>query len=140
MSFIFETRIRFVDTDASGRIHYTSMFRYFESAEDEFMRSIGYRHIGARTGPNYPRVHVECDYLKAIRYDDLIRIEVTVERVGGSSYTLGFSALLDGSAAARGKITVACMDPQTQRSRPLPENLSESLRQHFHSSKVEPPA
>ena len=32
--FRFETRIRFIDTDASGRIHYTAMFRYFESAEN----------------------------------------------------------------------------------------------------------
>ncbi len=38
--FRFKTRIRFIDTDTSGRIHYTAMFRYFESAEIEFMRTL----------------------------------------------------------------------------------------------------
>ena len=33
------SRIRFVDTAASGRIHYTAIFRHFETAEFEFMRS-----------------------------------------------------------------------------------------------------
>ena len=32
MSFTWDVRIRFVDTDASGRIHYTAMFKYFEQA------------------------------------------------------------------------------------------------------------
>jgi len=37
--FRYETRIRFVDTDASGRIHYTSLFKFFEAAETELFRT-----------------------------------------------------------------------------------------------------
>jgi YbgC/YbaW family acyl-CoA thioester hydrolase len=124
--FVWESRIRFVDTDASGRIHYTALFRHFEAAEFEFLRSIGCEYHSLEGG--YPRVHVECDYVAALRSDDLIQTAVTVERVGGSTFTLAYAASLEGRPAARGKITVVCLDPKTQRPRPLPERLAEALQ------------
>jgi YbgC/YbaW family acyl-CoA thioester hydrolase len=132
-AFTWPSRIRFVDTDASGRIHYTALFRYFEAAEFEFMRSIG--HPYGRLDPaeviRYPRVHVEADFLAALRCDDDISTQVAVERVGGASYTLAFTVLLDGSKAAAGKITVVCMHSGTGRSHPLPADLAARLRERM---------
>lgn len=128
--FIWASRIRFVDTDASGRIHYTAMFRHFETAEFEFMRSIGhpYGPLDPSQELRYPRVRVECDYLGALRCDDDIEIEVRVDRVGSASYTLGFTATSAGQKKAAGKITVVCMASSTGRARPLPDDLAETLR------------
>ncbi len=93
-AFVFETRIRFIDTDASGRIHYTCLFRYFEAAEIEFFRTMGFRTF--REDVSFPRVHVECDYRLALLYDDLIQIEVRLTKVGGSSVRLEFRVRGDG--------------------------------------------
>jgi acyl-CoA thioester hydrolase len=128
-TFTWESRIRFVDTDASGRIHYTALLRHFEAAEFEFLRSIGCAYSSFATeGVGFPRVHVECDYLSALRCDDLISTAVTVDRVGDTSFTLGFAVSLEGLAAAKGKITIVCTDQATQRSRPVPERMAEPLR------------
>src|SRR5438552_9406436 len=124
--FVWESRIRFVDTDASGRIHYSALFRHFEAAEFEFLRSIGCSYTTLEEG--YPRVHVECDYLSALRCDDLISTAVTVDRVGGTSFTLAFGVSVDGRAAAKGKITVVCVDLKSQRPQPIPERLAKALR------------
>jgi YbgC/YbaW family acyl-CoA thioester hydrolase len=123
--FFFETRIRFIDTDASGRIHYTCLFRYFESAEVEFMRSLGIKYIGSQI--SFPRVHVECDYRLALVNDDLIRIEVCLTKLGRSSARLEFNTLKDGELAAHGVIVVACMDRRTQRAVPIPDDLRATL-------------
>jgi acyl-CoA thioester hydrolase len=126
--FIWESRIRFVDTDASGRIHYTSLLRHFESAEFEFLRSIGCNYTSFLSeGVGFPRVHVECDYLSALVCDDLIATAVTVERVGATSFTLGFAVTVEGRAAAKGKITIVCTDPATQRPRAVPERMAKAL-------------
>ncbi|HTM48229.1 MAG TPA: thioesterase family protein [Bryobacteraceae bacterium] len=125
-AFVWESRIRFVDTDASGRIHYTALLRHFEAAEFEFLRSLGVSYHELEGG--YPRVHVECDYLSALVCDDLIATAVRVLRVGGSSFTLGYEASVAGRAAATGRITIVCIDKATQRSRPLPALLAERLR------------
>jgi acyl-CoA thioester hydrolase len=127
--FEWQSRIRFVDTDASGRIHYSAIFRHFEAAEFEFMRSIGHVYNIAEQAPLvYPRVHAECDYFSALRSEDPIVTQVTVERVGKSSFTLAFSVLLAGRKAGAGKITVVCTDSETGRAHPLPAALSEKLR------------
>ena len=125
--FHSQTRIRFIDTDASGRIHYTAMFRYFESAEIEFMRSFGMIYL--RHDFTFPRVHVECDFKLALEHDDLIDIEVCLTKLGRSSIRWEFRTTKDGVIAATGVIVVACMDRKTQRAIPIPEWLRQKLEE-----------
>ena len=123
--FRFHTRIRFIDTDASGRIHYTAMFRYFESAETEFMREFGLMY--GKAGFAFPRVHVECDFYVAIVHDDVIEIEVFLTQLGRSSLRLEFRALKSSHLAAAGAVVIACMDPKTQRAAAIPPELKQRL-------------
>ncbi len=78
----------------------------------------------------YPRVYVDCNYTGAVVDDDLLHIAVSVDRVGKSSFTLGFAATVRGGAAAHGKIVIVCLDKATQRSQPLPEPFAALLRRH----------
>src|SRR5215472_14822487 len=98
--FTWQLRVRFVDSDASGRIHYTAMLRYFEAAEAEFFRFLGlsYTHEH-KDGFGFPRVHVECDYTGALKYEDLLDMTVRVARVGKASFTLAFQATVEGRPA-----------------------------------------
>lgn len=127
--FVWRSRIRFSDTDASGRIHYSAMFRHMEAAEDEFMRTIGfpYASIEPSAGISFPRVHVEAQFVGPLRYDDEVATQVSVERVGDSSYTLYFDVSCRELPVARGRVTAVCMNLSTQRSKPLPEDLAEAL-------------
>jgi len=124
-AFTHHVRVAFPDTDTSGRIHFTAMLRYFESAEIEFLRALGFRyreHPEAR----FPRVRVECEYRAAVGFDDELDIEVAVKRVGTSSYTLDFVALKDGAAVANGSLVVVCVGPPGH-AQPLPRSLKEAL-------------
>lgn len=124
--FRFQTRIRFIDTDASGRIHYTAMFRYFESAEIEFLRSLGVSY-DARRGYNLPRVHVECDFRRVIGHDDLIDIAVSLTKLGHSSIRFEFQTFKAGELAAKGAVVVVCADRNTLRAVPIPDDLRAKL-------------
>ncbi len=132
MPFRWTTRILYIDTDASGRIHYTSLFRYFEAAEIEFFRSIGVLHD--HPGIGFPRVHVECDYRGAIGYDDLLVFEVTLGRVGKSSVQLKFRVLKDDVEVARGAVVIASIDRQTQSAVPIPAGVREKLERYSASA------
>lgn len=123
--FRFQTRIRFIDTDASGRIHYTAMFRYFESAEIEFMRTLGLVYL--ERDFTFPRVHVECDFRLALQHDDLIDIEVCLAKLGRSSVRMEFRTFRRGEIAAMGVVVVACVDRNTQRAIPIPDWLRQKL-------------
>ena len=131
--FRFHTRIRFIDTDSSGRIHYTAMFRYFESAEIEFMRRLGVSYTKFAYG--FPRVHVECDFFISIVHDDAVEIEVFLTKLGRSSVRLEFRTLKEGKLAARGAVVIACMDKATERAIAIPAEL----REKFERELISPP-
>lgn len=123
--FRFRARIRFIDTDASGRIHYTAMFRYFESAEIEFIRLLDLGYLEQEFA--FPRVHVECDFRLALQYDDVIEVEVRLMQVGSSSVQYGFRTYQGERIAATGLVVVVCMNRQTQRATPLPDAIRSKL-------------
>ncbi len=129
-AFRWRSRVRFSDTDASGRIHYSAMFRFMEEAEDEFLRSLGkeYSSVDPALRISFPRVHVEAQFMAALHYDDPVDLEVSVERVGETAFTLYFDASLDGKPVACGRITAVCVSTATERSVALPTALAEALR------------
>lgn len=126
--FVYLSRIRFVDTDASQRIHYTAMFRHFEATEMEWLRDAGCPYSDPRLATvTFPRVHVECDFQSELHFDDLVTIALSIERIGRSSFTMAFAVTVDGKAAASGKIVVVCIDRATHRPVAIPEVLQEAL-------------
>jgi len=125
MVFRWPIRILFIDTDASGRIHYTALLRYFEAAEIELFRAAGAQE--ERDEVAFPRVHVECDYRAAVYFDDELVIELSIGNMGRSSIELLYRAMKKGVVAASGKIVIAAMNPKTGRSTEIPPALREKL-------------
>ena len=124
-------RVPFFDVDSSQRIHYTAMMRYMELAEHELMRTIGFPYSTTMLSLRFPRVHVSCNYRGAIRFDDILTVEAQVEHVGRSSWTIAFTGRLmpEGNVVTEGKMTMVVMDPETERARPLPDELRSALSQ-----------
>src|SRR4051812_41157808 len=89
MPFVTTRRVEFGDTDMAGIVHFANFFRYMEAAETAFLRSLGFsvnwKADGMKWG--FPRVSAACDYRKPARFEDLLTITVTVERVGQRSVT-----------------------------------------------------
>lgn len=128
------TRIRvpFVDVDSSDRIHYTAAMRYWEIAEHELMRKLDLPYATTLNEFAFPRVHVSADFRGAILFDDLLEVEARVAQVGRSSWTLAFTARPadagpDAPILAEGRMTIVAMDPITERSIPIPEELRRAL-------------
>ena len=124
--FRFQARIRFIDTDASGRIHYTALFRYFESAEIEFLRQFEISYTMKREF-TFPRVHVECDMMLSIVHDDLLDIDVYLTKLGRSSVRLEFLTFTQGELAAKGVVVVVCMDRATRKAIAIPDDIREKF-------------
>jgi YbgC/YbaW family acyl-CoA thioester hydrolase len=103
-------RVEFADTDMAGIAHFANFFRWMESAEVDFLASRGLAVVSRWEGRpiSFPRVSASCDFLKPIRFMDVVEISVRVERVGAKSVTYAFEFSKDGEAVARGRITAVC--------------------------------
>ncbi len=109
-TFNFKRRVEFRDTDMAGIVHFSVFFAYMEQAEHEMLRCLGTNVISEINGEkvSWPRVHASCDYRRAIRYDELVSIDVSVKRIGEKSVTYGFIFERDNERIAEGSITAAC--------------------------------
>lgn len=134
---ITQVRVSFADVDMSHRIHFTAWFRYMEVAEHTLMRSLAVPYSSTLLGAAFPRVHLEADFRGAIVYDDLLDVEARIERVGTSSWTVAFTGWHAGNGqpdpergeiVATGRMTIVAMDPETERSTPIPAALARVLR------------
>ncbi len=120
-------RVNWVDTDASGLIHYTAALRYFEVAEHGLMRKL--LAAGAPVERTFllPRVHVEADYKAALRYPDEFDCAARVVAVGRSSVTFGYEVRrTDGVLAIVGRIVAVAIDA-SGRPMPLPDPVRDAL-------------
>jgi YbgC/YbaW family acyl-CoA thioester hydrolase len=106
-------RVNWIDTDASGRIHYTAALRYFEVAEHALMRQLFADLMPANRPFSLPRVHVEADYKLALRYGDEFTCSARIEKVGQSSVSYAFEIRdLESRLAISGRIVGVATDLQ----------------------------
>ena len=112
MAYEYRThrRIEWADTDAAGIIYFVNYFRYMEQAEHEFLRSLGLTVLLEVDGVKvtWPRVAASCEFLRPVRFEDVIDIHLSVTRKGARSLTYAAVFTKDGSEVARGQLTVAC--------------------------------
>lgn len=125
-------RVEFHDTDAAGIMHFAKFFHFMEEAEHEYLRHLGLSVLmHDDQGPiSWPRVNVQCDYRSAVRFEDIVDIEVRLARRGEKSLTYGFTFSHQGRLVAEGQITAVCcrLERQAQpRSIPIPAWIAEKL-------------
>jgi len=128
--FRYPSTIQFADTDASRRIWYGALFRHLDAAENAFMRRLGLRIPGdgyVERSWGSPRAHVEADFRVPLEYNDDVEVEVRVDRVGSTSYTLGFTVWKGETEAATASMTIVILSMETARPIALPDDLLAGL-------------
>ena len=131
---VFRTtrRIEFADTDMAGMVHFANFFRFMEAAEVEFLRmrglSVALAWEGQKLG--FPRVAASCDYLRPARFQDVLDVTVSIERLGSKSVTYGFEFAKAGEVIARGQVTSVCcrvLDDWRLEAIEIPPQLRERI-------------
>lgn len=146
-TFIHRRRVEFAETDMAGIMHFAEFFKFMESAEHAFLRSIGYSvHTNTPQGiEGFVRVHVECDYRKPLFFEDEVDIHLSVRELKEKAIVYDFSfkkanpaSSPDDSPAAIGSFVVVCArkkwDEPKVESREIAKEMAEALRPYLKSS------
>lgn len=138
-AFPFERRVEFCETDAAGIAHFSSLIVYMEQAEHALLRSLGLSVASACTSHpnrsafgdyNWPRVKVECDFQSPARFEDIISILTSIEKLGSKSLTFQHRLMIGSTPIALGKMTSVCCKLQSGElvGIPIPSELRELLQ------------
>ncbi|HET7113425.1 MAG TPA: thioesterase family protein [Pyrinomonadaceae bacterium] len=129
--FSIEERVRWGDVDAARIIFYGAYIRFFEYAETELFREVGLQYgvMFDELKIWLPRVHLECDFKRAARLDDLLEVNVFVGRFGTKSMRLDFEVRRKGEdeLIATAHFVLAAVNQDTFETVPIPTELRERL-------------
>ncbi|WP_342441158.1 thioesterase family protein [Lysinibacillus sp. FSL K6-0075] len=131
-SFYSEVRVRFSETDMYGHMNNTISFTYFEQARIDYFRHLGILMPSAGDGiQSIPIVaDLQCDYVKQVFFDDVLRIYTKIAQVGNSSMDIHYLAKNQKDEICfTGRGTIVQMDPRTGKSVPISEEEKTKLIQ-----------
>lgn len=125
-------RVEFADADMGGIVHFARYLVFMETAEHEFLRSLGTSGFATSEGRTvgWPRVEVSCQYLSPAHYGDVLEIHLRIARKGTSSLTYAITISTDDRLVARGRMSSVCCimrDGEGLESIPMPEALARRL-------------
>ncbi len=138
--FEFQRRVEFSETDMAGIMHFSNFYRFMESAEHAFFRSLDHgihQTIDGET-VGWPRIHSSCDFFRPVRFEDSVTIRLTIEEIRRRSVRYIHTFLLgdDATVVASGRMTTACVCLDREAGKIESINIPEELREKLEKAKV----
>lgn len=120
-----DERVRFYDLDLMGHVNNVAYTIYAESGRAAFLRHIGF---WTETGSRQNVIaRLEIDYRQELKYPNELRVGLNVQRIGGSSFTLGIGIFAGEVCVATARATLVRFDGETRKALALTESERATL-------------
>jgi acyl-CoA thioester hydrolase len=82
-------RVYYADTDFSGVVYHARYLEFLERGRSDYLRLAGVRHTALAEGLRGEKIvwivrHMEIDFIKPARMDDVLTIETRTESISGA--------------------------------------------------------
>lgn len=121
-------RLSYGDCDTVGIAYFATYYPWMERTYSSWLFDNGIRagELADEFNVVVVGVHSEATYVQPARVFDDLTCELVLDRLGNSSYTLGFEFRRDDELVTLGKMTFACRTPDFEKA-PLPPRIRELL-------------
>jgi len=123
-----QVRVYYEDTDFSGVVYHASYLRFMERGRTNYLRLIGADHralfeAAEKEAPGFAFVvrHMDIDFRKPARMDDVLEIVTVPSEVKGASVTLHQQVMRGDDLLVEAQVQVAFVSGG--RARPIPKPL-----------------
>ncbi len=110
-----EIIVRYAETDQMGIVHHSNYAIWFEAARTDLIRQMGmsYSEMEQR-GVWVPLLELECKYVNAAKYEDVLNIEAWACRMKGAKIEFCYRVTrkADGVLISTGRTIHGLVDPQ----------------------------
>lgn len=122
-------QLSYGDCDTVGIAYFAIYYPWMERAYSTWMYSHGIRsgELADQFGFMTVGVHSECTYKAMVRVFDELTVRLVLDRVGLSSYVVGFDFLRHDQVVTHGTMTFVCRTVEGGKTT-IPEELMAVLR------------
>ena len=127
-AFFIEKTIYYHDTDCGGVVYYANYLKYMEEARTEYFRTRGIELPKlAENNIWFVVARVEIEYKSPARYQDRLRIFVTMEEARLSTIKFSHEIRKGEKTVAKSTTTLVCVGGDF-RPAPLPDEIKKALK------------
>jgi len=135
MSFAFDIRVYWEDTDAGGIVFYANYLKFMERARTEWLRAMGIEQHALReaTGGMFVVSETQLKYHRPARLDDLLVVTAELTQRGAASLTIAPRVLSKAAPDAplcEGAIRIGWVDAASLRPARIPRHVAGTLERH----------
>lgn len=123
-------RVYYEDTDAGGIVYHASYIRFAERGRTELLRENGYQNseLSEQHDVFFVVRHMEVDYFKPARLDDLLTVSTSIEWMRNSSLLMRQEIKQDEDVLCSLGVTVVTINAQGR-----PTRIPSSMREMFET-------
>ena len=132
--YTYQTKIKLHDTDAAGLLFFSHQFEIMHDAYESLLETIGFSFAELIRNKDFflPIVHAEADYEQPLFVGDVIEVQVTVEKIGTTSFIFAYKLLnAKNQLVGTGRTVHVTMDKKTHKKITLPPLMREKIEQIY---------
>jgi acyl-CoA thioester hydrolase len=129
---LMQVRIYYEDTDFTGIVYHANYLRFMERGRTNYLRLLGADHRAlfeqaSAEAPAFHFVvrHMDIDFIRPARMDDVLTVETKPAEVRGASITLHQKVTCSGELLVEARVQVAFVSQG--RAQRIPKSLREAM-------------
>jgi acyl-CoA thioester hydrolase len=121
-------RVRYQECDPQGVVYFARYPEYYDLALTELWRDTldGYQAM-VDGGADLVVAEMSIRYLASALFDDLIDVDLVVDKLGETSMLSSYTISRDGDTLVEGSFRHVFIDPPTKAKRPIPDEIRRAL-------------
>ncbi|MEA2273715.1 MAG: acyl-CoA thioester hydrolase [Solirubrobacteraceae bacterium] len=132
MPYRHTLRVRYQECDPQGVVYFARYPEYYDLTITELWRDTmdGYQGM-VDAGADMVVAEMSIRYLASARFDDLIDVDVVVDRLGETSMASSFLISSEREALVEGSLRHVFINPETKTKRPIPDEIRRALEPYL---------
>jgi acyl-CoA thioester hydrolase len=126
--FVHQLRVRYHECDAQGIVFNANHFAYFDITLTELWRAaFGSYDAMVESGSDVIVADAQATFHSSPRFDDLLEIEMTIEKLGNTSMVSRFEEKRDGELLVTGRVVHVFITPGANTKQQIRDSVRERL-------------
>src|SRR3954466_9602450 len=126
--FVHQLRVRYHECDAQGIVFNAHHFAFFDITLTELWReAFGSYDAMVEAGTDVVVVDAQATFHASPRFDDMLDIEMRIEKLGNTSMVSRFEEKRDGELLVTGRMVHVFIEPEVNRKQRIPDDVRRRL-------------
>jgi acyl-CoA thioester hydrolase len=134
--FSVDICIRFRDIDSMGHVNNAVFFTFFEEGRKAFLNEV--LNIPNPDDYNFIIAHIYCDFLKPVKINDQITLQLWIGETGSKSFTFIYKLINKKDSLfvyAKGKSVQVSFDYKKKCTIPIPDEFLDKILEYIEEDK-----